>query len=71
MTTTADSGRRGGEEVPARSVTVHFRGGPWDGERVQVERVVGPVFNVGVEPGNRYWLDTKSDPPTYHWNPDA
>lgn len=48
--------------------TVHFRGGPWDGQTTEVERVVAPVFAVGHEVGNHYWLDTKSDPPTYHWD---
>lgn len=48
--------------------TVHFVGGPWDGLHVEEERVVGPVYGVGHEIGNRYWLDTKSDPPTYYWD---
>ena len=48
-------------------VVVRFVGGPWDGQTVEVERVVGPVFAAGHEVGNHYWLDTKSDPPTYFW----
>lgn len=51
-----------------QKVVVHFDGGPWDGQTYEVERVVGPVFAVGHEVGNHYWLDTKSDPPTYHWD---
>lgn len=52
-----------------RVVTVHFAGGPWDQRTTEVDRVVGPVFAVGHEVGNHYWLDSKSDPPTYHWMP--
>lgn len=52
----------------SEATTVHFRGGPWDGQTYEVERIVGPVFAVGHEIGNAYWLDSKSDPPTYHWN---
>lgn len=51
-----------------RKVEVHFRGGPWAGQTYEVERVVGPVFAVGDEIGNHYWLDSKSDPPTYIWD---
>lgn len=49
-------------------VTVHFIDGPWSGQSYEVERVVGPVFGAGHEVGNHYWLDTKSDPPTYFWD---
>lgn len=47
---------------------VHFSGGPWDAKTMEIERVVGPLFAVGHEIGNHYWLDTKSDPPTYVWD---
>lgn len=60
-----------GEERSSRTVTVYLRGGPWDGQTREVERVVGPLLSVGHEIGNHYWLDTKSDPPTYYWIPDA
>lgn len=58
-------------ESDARKVEVHFVGGPWAGQTYKVDRVVGPVFGVGHEIGNHYWLDSKSDPPTYHWNETA
>ncbi len=48
--------------------TVHFSGGPWAGQTYETERVIGPLFAVGHEIGNHYWLDTKSDPPTYYWD---
>lgn len=48
--------------------TVHLVGGPWDGQQIEVECVVGPVLAVGHKVGNHYWLDTKSDPPAYHWD---
>lgn len=51
-----------------RRVAVHFKGGPWADQTAEVERVVGPVFAVGNLIGNHYWLDTKSDPPTYVWD---
>lgn len=57
--------------APVRKITVHFQGGPWNGTTYEVERVIGPLFAVGHEIGNHYWLDSKSDPPTYFWNPDA
>ena len=59
-------------QVQERAMTTaHFAGGPWDGQQVEMEQVVGPVFGVGHDFGNHYWLDTKSDPPTYHWiDPD-
>lgn len=53
-------------EKPSK-VTVHFVGGPWHGQTYEVEMVVGPLFAVGHEVGNHYWLDSKSDPPTYQW----
>lgn len=49
-------------------VAVHFIGGPWAGQTFEIDRVVGPLFGVGHEIGKHYWLDTKSDPPTYHWD---
>jgi hypothetical protein len=52
-------------------VTVYFSGGPWDGQQAQVERVIGPVFVLGHEIGNHYWLDVNSDPPTYFWDAEA
>lgn len=55
-------------QADPHEVVVHFKGGPWDGQTHGVGRVVGPVFAVGHAIGNHYWLDTKSDPPTYHWN---
>ena len=48
--------------------TIHFQGGPWGGQTAQVERIVAPVFAVGHIVGNHYYLDTKSDPPTYFWD---
>lgn len=51
-----------------RQVEVSFNGGPWNGETTQVERVVGPLFAVGHQVGNHYWLDSKSDPPAYYWD---
>lgn len=54
--------------APAK-VVVRFAGGPWDGQTAQVDMAVAPVFAVGHEIGNHYWLDTKSgDEPTYHWD---
>ena len=50
--------------------SVTFDGGPWDGTTVAVDRVTGPVFAPGDEVGNHYWLDRKSDPPTYVWEYD-
>lgn len=56
-------------EVDAAKTTVHFVGGPWDGQSYEVERVVAPVFGAGHPIGNHYWLDTKSgNTPTYHWD---
>jgi hypothetical protein len=53
----------------APKITVHFQGGPWHGQTYEVEQVVGPVFGVGHEIGNHYWLDSKSgNTPTYHWD---
>lgn len=54
-----------------QATVVVFAGGPWDGQSHTVPRVIGPVFAVGDEIGNHYWLDSKSDPPTYHWDPDV
>lgn len=55
--------------LPApKRVAVHFAGGPWNGKTTDVEYVVAPVFAPGHEVGNHYWLDTKSDPPAYHWD---
>lgn len=53
------------ERAP-RKITVRLFGGPWNGT-VEVDHVVGPVFAVGDPIGNHYWLDSKSDPPTYWW----
>jgi hypothetical protein len=50
------------------TTTVHFVGGPWDGNTYEAERVVGPVFAVGDLVGSHYWLDTNSNPPAYHWD---
>lgn len=55
-----------GDEDPKTRVS--FNGGPWDQETAEVGRVVGPVFAVGHQVGNHYWLNSKSDPPTYHWD---
>jgi hypothetical protein len=53
---------------PAK-VEVKFVGGPWAGQTTTVERVVGPVFAVGHEVGNHYWLDSKSKgTPLYYWD---
>lgn len=55
------------EEPP--KTTVRFAGGPWDGQTTDIGRVVGPVFAVGHEIGNHYWLNSKSgNTPTYHWD---
>lgn len=48
--------------------TVHFVGGPWEGQTYETERIVGPLFAVGHNVGNHYWLDSKSDPATYVWD---
>jgi hypothetical protein len=48
--------------------TVHFTGGPWDGKTYDAERIVAPVFAAGHLIGNHYYLDTKSEPPTYFWD---
>lgn len=48
--------------------TVHFTGGPWAGQTYDTKQVTAPVFAVGDPAGNHYWLDTKSDPPMYHWD---
>lgn len=53
---------------PVSSVTVWFVGGPWDAKTTDVPRVVGPMYAVGDIIGKHYWLDVKSDPPTYHWD---
>ena len=52
---------------PDEKVTVFMHGGPWQGQSFAVDRVGAPVFAVGHPIGGRYWLDAKSDPPTYHW----
>lgn len=52
---------------PPPAAVMVFVGGPWDGKS-HTGRVTAPVFAVGDEVGNHYWLDTKSDPPTYHWD---
>lgn len=52
------------------STTVHFDGGPWNGETTDLEQIVAPVFSPAHEIGKNYWLDTKGrpgKPPTYHW----
>lgn len=49
-------------------ITVHFEGGPWHGRSATVRTVTAPVFSVGNTIGRDYWLDTKSDPPTYRWH---
>lgn len=53
--------------VPSSAVVMVFKGGPWDGQS-HAGRVTAPVFAVGDSIGNHYWLDTKSDPPTYIWD---
>lgn len=53
---------------PESGVTVHFAGGPWDKQTTTLDRVVGPVLGPGHEVGSHYWLDTKGNPPTYHWD---
>jgi hypothetical protein len=64
----AHSSRADQSEASAPDViAVHFAGGPWDGQSVMVDRIVGPVFAVGHVIGNHYWLDARSSPPTYHW----
>lgn len=50
-------------------ITVHFEGGPWHGQTYEAATVTAPVFAVGSATGRDYWLDTKSDPPTYRWHP--
>ncbi len=50
----------------APTVIATLVGGPWAG-MVEMDRIVGPVFAAGHPIGNHYWLDTKSDPPAYHW----
>jgi hypothetical protein len=56
-------------DVPQQKVEVKFVGGPWAGQTTTVERVVGPVFAVGHEVGNHYWLDSKSKgTPLYYWD---
>jgi hypothetical protein len=52
----------------ASRATVRFIGGPWDDKTADMNHVTAPVFAPGHEVGNHYWLDTKSDPPTYHWD---
>lgn len=52
---------------PVTLTTVHFSGGPWAGRTFDTQNVTSPVFAVGHEVGNHYWLDSKSDPPTYFW----
>jgi hypothetical protein len=47
--------------------TVHFDGGPWNGRSVPMETVTAPAFSPSHSIGRNYWLDTKSDPPTYRW----
>ena len=48
---------------------VAFSGGPWNRQTFKVDQVVAPVFAVGHEIGNHYWLDTKgSGTPTYYWD---
>jgi hypothetical protein len=57
---------------PDSAAEVKFIGGPWAGETTTVERVVGPVFAVGHEVGNHYWLDSKSEgTPLYYWDGSA
>jgi hypothetical protein len=50
---------------------VWFHGGPWAGAHVAVRTITAPVFASGSEVGRHYWLDARSDPPTYHWRPEA
>lgn len=52
----------------AGTTRITFYGGPWDGEHSDVFMVTGPVFSVGHAIGSHYWLNTKSDPPRYHWD---
>lgn len=51
-------------EAP-RLVAVSFVGGPWNGETRDIERVITLLPATGGE----YWLDVKSDPPSYFWQP--
>lgn len=53
-----------------RTITVHFDGGPWAGRTALMRTVTAPVFAVGDAEGKHYWLDSASDPPTYHWRPE-
>jgi hypothetical protein len=55
--------------APRTETPVYFEGGPWNGKAVVVNKVVGPVYAPGLNPGRHYWLDIESDPPTYHWRP--
>ena len=56
------------DEMANHGFTVTFVGGPWDEKTTRVDHIVAPVFGPGHEIGNHYWLDTESDPPTYHWD---
>ena len=50
--------------------TVRFVGGPWNAKTAEVDAVTGPVFSAGDRIGCNYWLEGKSDPPTYRWRND-
>lgn len=52
---------------PDPPITVHFEGGPWHGKTAAIDTVTAPVYAVGHDTGKHYWLDTNSNPPTYHW----
>lgn len=52
-------------------ITIRFSGGPWDGQEHAIDKVTSPVFAVGHEIGNWYYLDQNSpDVPVYFWQPD-
>lgn len=48
--------------------TVHFAGGPWNGQTAIVPDVYVPEFEAGDPIGAHYLLDTEHAPPTYHWH---
>jgi len=49
--------------------TAHFEGGPWHGRALPMKTVTAPVFSARHSVARNYWLDIKSDPPTYRWQP--
>jgi hypothetical protein len=56
---------------PDTPTTVHFEGGPWHDTAAPIDVVTAPVYSAGDEVGRNYWLDTTSNPPTYHWRTEA